>query len=235
MSPRRVALVTGSNRGLGFEIARQLARKGLETIVTGRDPRQAEAAAESLRAEGFSVTARTLDVTDDESVSRLAAGLASEPGRLDVLVNNAGISGDASQSASTIDLEDLHRTFETNFFGAWRMAKAAIPLMRRHGYGRIVNVSSGMGSLTEPSGAEWPAYCTSKTALNSFTRALAAELDGENILVNSACPGWVRTSMGGKGAPLTPEEGADTPVWLATLEDGGPTGGFFRNRRPAAW
>jgi NAD(P)-dependent dehydrogenase (short-subunit alcohol dehydrogenase family) len=227
--------VTGSNRGLGFEIARQLARKGLDVIVTGRDLREAEAAAAALRAEGLSVTARTLDVTDDESVSRLAVGLAAEPGRLDVLVNNAGISGDGSQSASAIDIEDLHRTFETNFFGAWRMAKATIPLMRRHGYGRIVNVSSGMGSLTEPSGAMWPAYCTSKTALNSFTRALSAELEGENILVNSACPGWVRTSMGGKGAPLSPEEGADTPVWLATLEDGGPTGGFFRNRRPAAW
>jgi NAD(P)-dependent dehydrogenase (short-subunit alcohol dehydrogenase family) len=227
--------VTGSNRGLGFEIARQLARKGLDTIVTGRDPRQAEQAAAVLRGEGLSVSARTLDVADDESVSRLAVSLAPEPGRLDVLVNNAGISGDASQSPSAIDLEDLHRTFETNFFGAWRMAKVAIPLMRRHGYGRIVNVSSGMGSLTEPSGAMWPAYCTSKTALNSLTRVLAAELDGENILVNSACPGWVRTSMGGKGAPLSPEEGADTPVWLATLEEGGPTGGFFRNRRPAAW
>jgi NAD(P)-dependent dehydrogenase (short-subunit alcohol dehydrogenase family) len=226
--------VTGSNRGLGFEIARQLARRGLETIVTGRDAAQAEAAAAELRAEGLAVTARVLDVAEDESVSRLMRSLAAAPGRLDVLVNNAGISGDDSQSAWAIDLEDLHRVFETNFFGAWRMARAAIPLMRRNRYGRIVNVSSGMGSLTEPYGG-WPAYSTSKTALNSLTRALAAELEAENILVNSACPGWVRTSMGGEGAPLSVEEGADTPVWLATLEDGGPTGGFFRNRRPAAW
>lgn len=234
MSERRVALVTGSNRGLGFEIARQLARRGLETIVTGRDAAQAEAAAAELRAEGLAVTARVLDVAEHESVSRLMRSLAAAPGRLDVLVNNAGISGDDSQSAWAIDLEDLHRVFETNFFGAWRMARAAIPLMRRNRYGRIVNVSSGMGSLTEPYGG-WPAYSTSKTALNSLTRALAAELEAENILVNSACPGWVRTSMGGEGAPLSVEEGADTPVWLATLEDGGPTGGFFRNRRPAAW
>lgn len=234
MIGRRVALVTGSNRGLGFEIARRLARRGLETMVTGRDPGQAEAAAAALRAEGLAVTARVLDVAEDESVSRLALSLAAEPGRLDVLVNNAGTIGGSSQPAWAIDLDDLHRVFETNFFGAWRMAKAAIPLMRRNRYGRIVNVSSGMGSLTEPYGG-WPAYSASKTALNSLTRALAAELEGENILVNSACPGWVRTSMGGAGAPLSPEEGADTPVWLATLEDGGPRGGFFRNRRPAAW
>jgi NAD(P)-dependent dehydrogenase (short-subunit alcohol dehydrogenase family) len=174
-------------------------------------------------------------VTDDDSIVRAVASLAEDPGRLDVLVNNAGITGGGwSTNAVDADLDQVRKTLDTNLFGAWRLTEEALPLMRRNGYGRIVNISSGMGQLSDMGGHS-PGYRVSKTGLNVLTRMLTAELADENILVNSVCPGWVRTDMGTESARRSVEEGADTPVWLATLPDDGPRGGFFRDREPIPW
>ncbi|HYX77878.1 MAG TPA: SDR family oxidoreductase [Solirubrobacterales bacterium] len=231
-STQPVVLVSGSNRGIGREVARQLAELGHHVVVTARDPAAAERAAEELADGGpLSVQAEQLDVADQVSVDRLGERLASEPGRLDVLVNNAGVYGDPTRAASA-SLDDAHLTMETNLFGAWRLTQAMLPLLRRSKHPRIVNVSSGGGQLSEMNGG-YPGYRFSKTALNALTRVLSQEEPG--ILVNSMCPGWVRTDMGGPAAPRSVEEGADTVVWLATLPDDGPTGGFFRDRKPIAW
>jgi NAD(P)-dependent dehydrogenase (short-subunit alcohol dehydrogenase family) len=231
---RRLALVSGANRGLGLEISRQLASRGLHVLMGSRDEARGAAAAEKLAAEGLAVEARQLDVTDEDSVRRLADGIREGPGRLDVLVNNAGVGGNRGEEGTTVDFGAVKQTFETNLFGAWRLCQVFIPLMRERGFGRIVNVSSGAGRLTGMNG-RLPAYRVSKTALNAVTRILADELSGSEILVNSADVGWVRTDMGGPNARSSVEEGADTPVWLATLSDDGPTGGFFRERREASW
>jgi NAD(P)-dependent dehydrogenase (short-subunit alcohol dehydrogenase family) len=227
----RVALVSGGNRGIGREVARQLAEKGLAVVIGSRDLGKGEEVAAEL---GNGVVATQLDVTDEDSVRSAISFVEREFGRLDVLVNNAGIADGWSRTAAEADFDRVKEILETNLFGAWRLAKAALPLMRNNGYGRIVNVSSGMGQLSDMGGHS-PGYRVSKTSLNSLTRMLTAELQGENILVNSVCPGWVRTDMGGKNAHRSVEEGADTPVWLATLPDGGPTGGFFRDREPIPW
>jgi NAD(P)-dependent dehydrogenase (short-subunit alcohol dehydrogenase family) len=227
----RVALVSGGNRGIGLEIVRQLAGRGITAILGSRDEESGRAAAEGLSGD---VVVRQLDVTDEESVARLASFVEDEFGRLDVLVNNAGISNDDGQLGLNADLQRVRDALEANLFGAWRLCEMAIPLMQRHGYGRIVNVSSGMGALEDMGGGS-PGYRISKTALNALTRILASELRGSGILVNSVCPGWVQTDMGSPRAPRPVEEGADTPVWAATLPKGGPTGGFFRDRRPIPW
>jgi NAD(P)-dependent dehydrogenase (short-subunit alcohol dehydrogenase family) len=177
------------------------------------------------------VRALELDVDDDDSVGAALAAIESDPGRLDVLVNNAGVYGDPTGAAG-YDLAAAHRVFETNVFGPWRLTLAALPLLRRSEAARIVNVSSGGGQLADM-GTGYAAYRLSKAALNAFTRTLAAEERG--MKVNCFCPGWVRTDMGGPGAPRAVAEGADTAIWLATLPDDGPTGGFFRDRRPIAW
>ncbi len=227
----RVALVSGGNRGIGLEVVRQLAGRGITVILGSRDEESGRAAAEDLSGD---VVVRQLDVTGEGSVARLAASVEDEFGRLDILVNNAGISNDDGQRGMNADLDRVRDALEANLFGAWRLCEMAIPLMQRHGYGRIVNVSSGMGALEDMGGGS-PGYRVSKTALNALTRILASELSGSGILVNSVCPGWVQTAMGSPRAPRPAEEGADTPVWAATLPKGGPTGGFFRDRRPIPW
>ena len=227
----RVALVSGANRGIGREIARQLVEQGYKVVVGSRDLARGEAVADEL---GEGATAVQLDVTDDESVRAAVSSVERDFGRLDVLVNNAGVTDGWSGSAADADLDSVKEVLDTNLFGSWRLAKAALPLMRRNGYGRIVNVSSGMGQLSDMGGHS-PGYRISKTGLNALTRMLTAELGNENILVNSVCPGWVRTDMGGANARRSVEQGADTPVWLATLPDDGPTGGFFRDREPIPW
>ena len=227
----RVALVSGGNRGIGLEIVRQLAGRGITVILGSRDEERGRAAVEGLSGD---VVVRQLDVTDEGSVARLAASVGDEFGRLDILVNNAGISNDDGQRGVNADLDRVRQALEANLFGAWRLCEMAIPLMQRHGYGRIVNVSSGMGALEDMGGGS-PGYRISKSALNALTRILASELRGSGILVNSVCPGWVQTDMGSPRAPRPVEEGADTPVWAATLPRGGPTGGFFRDRRPIPW
>jgi NAD(P)-dependent dehydrogenase (short-subunit alcohol dehydrogenase family) len=228
----RAALISGGNRGIGREVARQLADLGYRVVIGSRDLPKGEKVAGEL---GEKVSAVQLDVTDEDSIGRAVASVAEDPGRLDVLVNNAGITGGGwSTSAVDADLDQVRKTLDTNLFGAWRLTEEAIPLMRRNGYGRIVNISSGMGQLSDMGGHS-PGYRVSKTGLNVLTRMLTAELADENILVNSVCPGWVRTDMGTESARRSVEEGADTPVWLATLPDDGPRGGFFRDREPIPW
>jgi NAD(P)-dependent dehydrogenase (short-subunit alcohol dehydrogenase family) len=228
----RVALISGGNRGLGREVARRLAAEGYQVVIGSRNLAKGEEAAGEL---GENVTACRLDVTDPETIESCIEEVRQRFGRLDVLVNNAGIEGGGWRTNATdVDLDEVRDTLETNLFGAWKLTQAALPLMRENGYGRIVNLSSGMGQLSEMDGHS-PAYRVSKTGLNALTRMLTAELRGENVLVNSCCPGWVRTDMGGPGARLSVEEGGDTPFWLATLPDDGPRGGFFRYRKPIPW
>jgi NAD(P)-dependent dehydrogenase (short-subunit alcohol dehydrogenase family) len=234
--PRRVALVTGGNRGIGLEICRQLGRRGdIHVVLTARNEAKGKAAAARLRENGADVEFRGLDVTSEKDIRALVDWLAASHGRCDILVNNAGIVADP-RGSRVLDskLATYRETLDTNLLGPLLLAQALVPLMKKNRYGRIVNISSGQGQLADM-GVGTPAYRISKTALNALTRTLAAELQGSGILVNSACPGWVRTDMGGPGAPRTVEQGADTPVWLATLPDGGPTGGFFRDRKPIAW
>jgi NAD(P)-dependent dehydrogenase (short-subunit alcohol dehydrogenase family) len=228
----RVALVSGGNRGLGREVARRLAEDGYAVVIGSRDLAKGRAAAAEL---GENVSAGGLDVTDSASIESCLQAIDDAHGRLDVLVNNAGIEGGGWRTDATdVDLDEVRDTLETNLFGAWKLTQAALPLMRRNRYGRIVNLSSGMGQLDEM-GGHAPSYRLSKVGLNALTRMLTAELDGENILVNSCCPGWVRTGMGGPNARRSVEEGGDTPHWLATLPDDGPRGGFFRDRKPIPW
>jgi NAD(P)-dependent dehydrogenase (short-subunit alcohol dehydrogenase family) len=231
----RVAIVTGANRGIGLEICRQLARKGERVVLTSRDAAKGRAACKSLGAGGLEVTYCKLDVTSARSIRALAAFVTRMFGRADILVNNAGVMLDARGTRFLdSDLAAYRATFETNVWGPLLLAQALLPLMQKHRYGRIVNLSSGLGQLAGM-GNNTPAYRMSKTALNALTCIVAAEAQGTNVFVNAACPGWVRTDMGGAGAPRTVEQGADTPVWLATLPDDGPTGGYFRDRKSIPW
>jgi NAD(P)-dependent dehydrogenase (short-subunit alcohol dehydrogenase family) len=232
----RVALITGANRGIGFEIARQLARHGLRVVLGAREASEGDRAAAELAAEG-SVNAAAIDVGDATSVDRAIESVSERFGRIDVLVNNAGVLIDSGRTASRIALADVQKTLDVNLIGAWRVSQAVLPFMQRQRYGRIVNVSSSMGTLADVagSGGSWPAYRLSKVALNALTMLLASEVRGTNVLVNAVSPGWVRTRMGGDGAPRAVEEGADTPVWLATLPDGGPSGRLFLDRKPIDW
>jgi len=235
---KKVALVTGANRGLGFETCRQLGKKGFQIILSSRQRENGIAATAKLAREGIDVEFIQLDVTDRGSIEKARDWIWEKYGRLDVLVNNAGIMLDpmenASASALDMNVDILRRTFETNVSGPYQMCQVFIPLMKKNGYGRVVNVSSGMGQLSEMNGG-YPGYRVSKTALNALTRIFADETTGSGILVNSICPGWVKTDMGGPQAELSVEEGVQTIVWAATLPEGGPTGGFFREKEAIAW
>jgi len=231
----KVAAVTGGNKGVGLALCRRLAREGCAVVLAARDEKKGGRACAELKKEGLEVQFHPLDVRDIDSARALAAFIEREFGRLDILVNNAAILIDRSKRALTIDLPSLRETLETNLYGPLRLAQALAPLMRKSGGGRVVNVSSWFGSMAEMQGGGYAGYRVSKACLNALTRILADELKGAGILVNAACPGWVRTDMGGAGAPLSPDEGADTPAWLALLPDGGPTGGFFQSRRAYAW
>jgi NAD(P)-dependent dehydrogenase (short-subunit alcohol dehydrogenase family) len=226
-----IALVTGANRGIGLEVVRQLAQQGFTAVLGSRDPEKGRAAAEGLG--GVDVEPRRLDVADPESVRELARELEDAYGRLDVLVNNAAILYDTWQRGVEADLDLVHEALETNLFGAWRTTQACLSLLRRSEHGRIVNVSSGAGSLSSMGGGT-PAYSISKAALNALTRILAAELRGDRILVNAVCPGWVATDMGGPGGRPV-EQGAGSVMWAVLLPDDGPTGGFFRDGRRVDW
>jgi NAD(P)-dependent dehydrogenase (short-subunit alcohol dehydrogenase family) len=223
-SDRRVALVSGANRGIGAEIARELAADhGFLVYAGARNPDEVEA--------GDGIEPIRLDVTDQATVDAARERIESEAGRLDALVNNAGIHG-GPVGAADYDLDGAHEVLEVNTFGPWRLTQAFLPLLRGSGSPRIVNVSSGAGQLSDMNGGR-AAYRVSKAALNALTRTLASE--ERRVKVNTMCPGWVRTDMGGAAAPRSVEEGADTAVWLATLPDDGPTGGFFRDRKPIPW
>src|SRR5215210_243519 len=230
----RVALVTGANSGIGLEVARQLAMRGFTTILGARDLQKGKEAASSLQESGLKVIPIQLDVTDQQSIDAAKLLVEERFGKLDVLVNNAAILYDEWQRAENANLETVREAFETNTLGAWRMCQAFVPLLCKSEHARIVNVSSESGSLTVMGGGT-PAYSVSKAALNALTRMLADELRDSHILVNSVCPGWVATEMGGPNAPRTVEEGAASVLWAVTLLDDGPSGGFFRDGEPLAW
>jgi NAD(P)-dependent dehydrogenase (short-subunit alcohol dehydrogenase family) len=229
----RIALVTGANRGIGFEVCRQLAEKGFVVLLTARDAKKARVAADDLR-NASRIEPRVMNVDDPNSIAKAAADVASQYQRLDVLVNNAGINYDTWETVENADINGtVIETITTNLLGPWRVCQAFLPLLRKSRAGRIVNVSSESGSLAHM-GAGPPAYQVTKAALNALTRTLAGELRGSHILVNSVCPGWVATDMGGSGGrPVA--EGAAGIVWAATLPDNGPTGGFFQDRKPLPW
>jgi NAD(P)-dependent dehydrogenase (short-subunit alcohol dehydrogenase family) len=234
----KIAVVTGANRGMGFETCRQLGKLGFRVVLTSRDAEKGAEAARRLRDEGLNVVAHAHDVDDPQSAEDLASFVESEYSEVHVLVNNAAAFFDIEEGDSASILatskEALTRSFETNTIGAVLTALALVPLMKKTGHGRIVNVSSGMGGITEMNGG-YPGYRLSKAALNASTRVLSEELEDDNIKVNALCPGWVRTDMGGADAHLSPEEGVDTTVYLATLPEDGPTGTFFRKRAPILW
>jgi NAD(P)-dependent dehydrogenase (short-subunit alcohol dehydrogenase family) len=226
----RTALVTGGNRGIGFEACRQLARTGLRVVLTARDAVRGGEAAQALRDEGLEVLFEQLDVTDGGSVEACARRLPEAGTDIDVLVNNAGVY--PTEGIFQVDEETFRGALEINTLGPFRTCRAFVPAMVRRGYGRVVNVSSGGGSFGEGIGPV--AYGASKAALNALTVKVAEAARGD-VKANTMCPGWVRTDMGGAGAPRSPEQAADTLVWLATLPPDGPNGGFFRDRRPIPW
>jgi len=229
-----VAVVTGGNRGIGFEIARQLGRRGAQVVLTARDRKAGEAAAAKLRDEGLKVQSLPLDVTEAAGAKALADALERDFGRVDVLVNNAGIMSKSDAPALEVGADVVRELFETNALGSLRVAQALAPLLRKSDRGRIVNMSSGMGALEGNDGG-WAAYRLSKTALNGVTAVLAAELKPDRIAVNSMCPGWVRTDMGGPNATRDVAAGADTAVWLALDAPQSLTAKFVRDRKVIPW
>jgi NAD(P)-dependent dehydrogenase (short-subunit alcohol dehydrogenase family) len=229
-----VALVTGANRGIGREIARQLAAKHLHVVVTAREEAAANETAATLAEEGGRVDGLVLDVSDSASISRAAREFDERFNRLDVLINNAGIYPDKGYTILTAPRELFVRTLHTNTLGPIEVVQQFLPSLRKSTSARIINVSSGYGQLDDLS-PDVPSYCLSKLALNGVTIMLARALAGEGIAVNSMCPGWVRTDMGGSEAPRSVEEGADTAAWLATEADQSLTGKFFRDRAEIPW
>ena len=241
MSDQTLVLVTGANKGIGYEIAAGLGARGWGVGVGARDKQRREAAVANLRAAGADAFGVPLDVTDDESVAAAASLVADRADRLDVLVNNAGIYGGAPQEPTTVDLARVRMVVETNVLGVIRVINAMLPLVRRSASPRIVNMSSGLGSLTLQSapvadmGPLAVAYSPSKSFLNAVTVQYAKALEGTGILINAACPGFVATDINGFRGVRTPEQGAAIAIHLATLPDDGPTGGFFDDAGTVPW
>jgi len=240
-SDKKIAVVTGANRGIGLEICRQLAKSDFQVILTSRDQNKGLAICQQMQDEGLPVQFYQLDVSDPKSIDNILEYIEEEYGRCDILINNAGIFPDSVDASandwpSVFDtpIEAVRTAMETNVYGPMLLCQALIPLMKKCNYGRIVNLSSGMGQLTYM-GGHCPAYRISKTSINALTRIVSEETLEHNILVNSMCPGWVKTDMGGSGATREVSEGADTAVWLAMLPDDGPRGKFFRDRKEFEW
>jgi NAD(P)-dependent dehydrogenase (short-subunit alcohol dehydrogenase family) len=232
---QQIALVTGGNRGIGLEVCRQLGQQGIKVILTSRDASKGAEAATNLQQSGLDVIFHPLDVSDAESVEIVRQYIEKNFGRLDILVNNAAIYPDEGVSIFKIGVASLRETLNTNTIGAFLTMQAFLPLMQHQQYGRVVNVTSEYGNIHQMESIV-AAYCVSKVALNALTRLFASELKGyPDIKVNCADPGWVRTDMGGKSAPRSPEQGADTIVWLATLPAEGPTDGVFYERQKMEW
>lgn len=231
----KITLVTGGNRGIGREICRQLALKNHTVLLASRSLDQGETAAAELRHEtGGDILAYQLELTNEEDMQRLHDDIDQEFGRLDILINNAGIFPDRTNRLLDLNLDALRQTVDVNVYAPLRLIQVLLPLMRRKDGGRIINMSSAMGELSAVTQGQ-PAYRLSKVNLNLLTRILAAELENSGITVNAVSPGWVRTDMGGDSAPRSVAEGADTAVWLATLPHEGPHGEFFHDRQPIPW
>jgi NAD(P)-dependent dehydrogenase (short-subunit alcohol dehydrogenase family) len=230
---KKIALVTGANRGIGFETCRQLSQLNLTVLLTARDTIKGEVSTKQLTDKGLDVVYYQLDVSNKNNIKSIFDKIEQQFGCLDILINNAAILYDTDQSAINANLQQVSKALETNLYGPWLMCQAFIPLMVKNGYGRIVNVSSGAGSLHYMEGGT-PAYGISKAALNALTKKLASELRGTGILVNSVDPGWVATDMGGHGGRQV-KDGAKGIVWAATLPDNGPSGGFFYDGKPEPW
>lgn len=246
MTEKKIALVSGANKGIGFETSRQLAKLSIKVLMGARDEKKGAAAVGRLQTEGLDVELMQLDVTRSDDISRVRTMIERNFGRLDILVNNAGMAHNEEplfvNSTETISMQALRETFDVNFFGLVELTQALLPLIKKSPAGRIVNISSVLGSLTLHSDPQAGldqtkpfAYDASKTAVNQFTIHLAALLKGMPIKVNSAHPGWVRTDLGGKEAPMDTMEGAKTSVALATLDNDGPTGGFFHLDETLPW
>jgi NAD(P)-dependent dehydrogenase (short-subunit alcohol dehydrogenase family) len=229
----KIVLVTGANRGLGFEIARQLGEKRFHVIITGRDDEKLIKAHSMLESAGIQAEMILMDVDQDYSIQKATGILSMKNIRLDILINNAGITLKNDKSLVSSEFDVLEKIINTNSFGTLRVTRALLPLM--NDYGRIINISSGGGSMTDPVEGWSPAYCVSKTLLNAMTRHLANELSVHNISVNAVCPGWVKTDMGGKYAPRSVEKGAETPVWLASEAPIELTGKFLRDKKTIPW
>src|SRR4051812_28519812 len=231
---QRIALITGSNRGIGLEAAQQLARRGFHAVITSRDEGKGRRAAEGIRSGGGKATFLPLDVSSSESIRTAVRRFGATADRLDVLINNAGVYPDEGLTVLTLPRDRLAETFQTNTFGPLEVTQAFLPYLRKVAAARVINVSSGYGQL-EGLSPDVPSYCLSKLALNGLTIMLAETLRTDHIAVNSMCPGWVRTDMGGPNATLSVEEGADTVVWLADEAPHELTGRFFRNRQEISW
>ncbi|TGL92444.1 SDR family NAD(P)-dependent oxidoreductase [Leptospira congkakensis] len=231
-SKERIALVTGANRGIGKQVSIDLAKQGIYVLIGSRNPGEAEDTLAAVQAVGKGEIL-SLDVSKEQSISEALDTITGSFGKLDILVNNAGIFADPGSFFDTTS-EDLHRTLLVNLYGPLRMIQVFLPMMIQNNFGRIVNVSSGMGQLSEMGGG-YPAYRISKTAINSLTALSSVEAVGKNIKINSVCPGWVKTDMGGASATRPVEKGAETIVWAATLPDSGPTGKFFRDKKEISW
>lgn len=230
----KVALVTGGNRGIGYELVRLLASNGYKVILTSRDPVAGNKAAQQLRDSTMDVTFVQMDLDRQESIRQAVATVINQFEKLDVLINNAGVYLDDAGTLLSMDASILKHTMSTNFFGAYDVIRSFIPVMERHGYGRIINVSSEYGAISEMTYQSAGAYKLSKLALNGMSRLIAAEIKGD-IKINAVDPGWVSSDMGGPSAPRTPKQAAESILWLAAIGPEGPNGGFFRDGKQIEW
>jgi len=229
-----VAVVTGGNRGIGFEISKELSKVGCRVVLTSRDEEHGNQAVAKLGADKKNIVYHKLDVTNGKDIETLRDWILKMYGRVDILINNAGIYLDEGTSVFNVDEKIVKETLDVNFYGAFNICRALIPIMRQNGYGRIVNISSGYGAMSEMAGYQ-AAYRISKAALNALTLIMADELRDGGIKVNAVCPGWVNTDMGGKMAPISAEKAAKDIVHVALMDEEGPTGSFFRHKKPIEW
>lgn len=225
---KKIAVVTGANRGMGKAVSEKLSSLNYHVIMIGRHEKEINEAAHSLSAEAF-----VADVENEKDILELTNHITTKYGHLDVLINNAGVYIQENNIFTGKD-SDMKKTFEINTMGPYRLMKGLIPLMQKNGYGRVVNVSSGLGSF-EGFSVTCPAYSVSKVALNMLTKLFSSSVDGKKVKVNSICPGWVKTDMGGPNASRSIEEGISGMIWAATLPEDGPNGGFFRDGKPIEW